>query len=112
MARALGSALALLAALVGAEALAPGRSWMNLSRRNVLCLGASLPAVWVGQPAFAADEITPSNCKAECFKECNMVAPGNKQYCATQCDSYCDEAAKADPIDTGMPAQADLDKNL
>lgn len=100
---------ALVAALVG---LTPGPVHSGLTRRNALVLASSLPAVFLGRAAHAEGEITPATCKAECFKECNAVAPGNQGYCATQCDSYCDEAAKAGPVETGLPPQADLDKNL
>jgi hypothetical protein len=100
-------------ALIGAAfGLLPGPVHSGLTRRSALALASSLPAVFLGRLAHADGEITSATCKAECFKECNMVAPGNQGYCATQCDSYCDEAAKAGPVETGLPPQADLDKNL
>jgi len=39
--------------------------------------------------------MTSAECKASCFKECNTVAPGNKAYCASQCDSFCDASGAA-----------------
>lgn len=103
---------ALVALLGVAHGLTPGPARSGLTRRNALALASSLPAVFLGRPAHADGEITPATCKAECFKECNAVAPGNQGYCATQCDSFCDEAAKSGPVETGLPPQADLDKNL
>jgi hypothetical protein len=110
------STTVLIALSVGvAHGLMPGPLHSSLTRRNALALASSLPAVFLGRPAHAEGEITPATCKAECFKECNAVAPGNQGYCATQCDSFCDEAAKlvtADRAETELPPQADLDKNL
>ena len=29
-------------------------------------------------------------CTADCFRECNALAPGNEGYCTAQCDTYCE----------------------
>jgi len=121
MAQLFARAVALVSLVGYVHGLAPGSVHAGLSRRNALALGASLPAIFLGRGAFAAEPVAPAavnpaTCKPDCFKECNTVAPGNQGYCASQCDNFCDEAAKADPIenDSGvnLPPQTDLEKNL
>ena len=37
--------------------------------------------------ALAAD--LKKDCIKDCVSNCNRVAPGNKAYCAVQCEDYC-----------------------
>ena len=61
-----------------------------LTRRSLLPAAAA--AIFSGPlstlPARAADPQS-GDCKADCFRECNAVAPGNDGYCKDQCDTYC-----------------------
>ena len=81
--------------LVGAWCLAPqiqhSRTDACLTRRS---LGGLLPAIVApalvalpSQRAFAAD--LKKDCIKDCVSNCNRVAPGNKAYCAVQCEDYC-----------------------
>ena len=62
----------------------------QLTRRS---LGGILPAIvpalvaLPSQPAWAAD--LKKDCIKDCVSNCNRVAPGNKAYCAVQCEDYC-----------------------
>ena len=62
----------------------------QLTRRT---LGGLLPALapalvaLPSQTAFAAD--LKKDCIKDCVSNCNRVAPGNKAYCAVQCEDYC-----------------------
>ena len=56
----------------------------------VACCAAALCAPL---PSAAVEYVV--SCNADCVKECNQVAPGNKDYCQNQCDAYCaEEGAK------------------
>ena len=44
--------------------------------------------------------MTTPECKLECNKECNALAPGNKDYCSSQCETYCNDL---DPVAAGTP---------
>jgi hypothetical protein len=56
----------------------------------VACCAAALCAPL---PSAAVEYVV--SCNADCVKECNQVAPGNKEYCQNQCDAYCaEEGAK------------------
>jgi hypothetical protein len=105
-------ALALFASVVCVSGL--GNARPAVTRR--LAIIGTLPAVFLGRLAAGAEEPappSPASCRSDCFKECNAVAPGNQGYCATQCDNFCDEVAKSPgTVETGLPPQADLDKNL
>ena len=62
----------------------------QLTRRS---LGGLLPALapalvaLPSQTALAAD--LKKDCIKDCVSNCNRVAPGNKAYCAVQCEDYC-----------------------
>ena len=63
----------------------------QLTRRS---LGGLLPAIVApalvalpSQTALAAD--LKKDCIKDCVSNCNRVAPGNKAYCAVQCEDYC-----------------------
>ena len=66
----------------------------TVTRRTDACLtrrslGGLLPALVAlpSQTAFAAD--LKKDCIKDCVSNCNRVAPGNKAYCAVQCEDYC-----------------------
>jgi len=62
----------------------------SLARQVALVGTAALLAAGPSVDVLAADA---PPCRLECFRECNTVAPGNKEYCSKQCDSYCEEVA-------------------
>ena len=72
----------------------------------LLAVGPSVPAL--------AEAGAGGSCKIDCFKECNIVAPGNKDYCTRQCDTYCDELPAVaagqvpPPLTTPPPTQNEL----
>ena len=86
--------------LVAAWSLAPrmrhtdacsARTSPRLTRRS---LSGLLPAIVAPalvalprQTALAAD--LKKDCIKDCVSNCNRVAPGNKAYCAVQCEDYC-----------------------
>mmetsp|Transcript_47626 Transcript_47626/g.78796 ORF Transcript_47626/g.78796 Transcript_47626/m.78796 type:complete len:138 (+) Transcript_47626:60-473(+) len=91
----------LLAALVMGHGIALR---VVLSRRNLAPAFASASGtVLLPQRTFADNTLV--NCRAACFKECNSLAPGNKKYCASQCDSYCEEAG---PVGSKDVVRSDL----
>ncbi len=55
--------------------------WRTTRRR----LGGML--VTFPTAALAAD--LKKDCIKDCVSNCNRVAPGNKAYCAVQCEDYC-----------------------
>ena len=66
----------------------------TVTRRTDACLtrrslGGLLPALVAlpSQTALAAD--LKKDCIKDCVSNCNRVAPGNKAYCAVQCEDYC-----------------------
>ena len=75
--------------LVAAFSLAP----QPLTRRTDACLtrrslGGLLPAI-VAFPTSALAADLKKDCIKDCVSNCNRVAPGNKAYCAVQCEDYC-----------------------
>ena len=84
--------------LVGAWCLAPqiqhSRTDACLTRRS---LGGLLPALVAlpSQTALAAD--LKKDCIKDCVSNCNRVAPGNKAYCAVQCEDYCAQDDRKEP---------------
>ena len=66
----------------------------QLTRRS---LGGLLPALVAlpSQTAFAAD--LKKDCIKDCVSNCNRVAPGNKAYCAVQCEDYCAQDDRKEP---------------
>ena len=70
----------------------------QLTRRS---LGGLLPALapalvaLPSQPALAAD--LKKDCIKDCVSNCNRVAPGNKAYCAVQCEDYCAQDDRKEP---------------
>ena len=89
--------------LVAAWSLLP----QPLTRRTDACLtrrslGGLLPAIVApalvalpSQTAFAAD--LKKDCIKDCVSNCNRVAPGNKAYCAVQCEDYCAQDDRKEP---------------
>ena len=80
--------------LVAAWSLAPRMRRTNacspqtppqLTRRS---LGGLLPAL-VAFPTAALAADLKKDCIKDCVSNCNRVAPGNKAYCAVQCEDYC-----------------------
>ena len=73
-----------------APQIQPCRTDACLTRRS---LGGLLPAIvpalvaLPSQTALAAD--LKKDCIKDCVSNCNRVAPGNKAYCAVQCEDYC-----------------------
>ena len=57
----------------------------QLTRRS---LGGLLPAL-VACPTAALAADLKKDCIKDCVSNCNRVAPGNKAYCAVQCEDYC-----------------------
>ena len=57
----------------------------QLTRRS---LGGLLPAL-VALPTAALAADLKKDCIKDCVSNCNRVAPGNKAYCAVQCEDYC-----------------------
>ena len=82
--------IALASTLVlAAFSLAP----QPLTRRTDACLtrrslGGLLPAI-VAFPTSALAADLKKDCIKDCVSNCNRVAPGNKAYCAVQCEDYC-----------------------
>ena len=80
----------LVAAWSLAPQIQPFRTDACLTRRS---LGGLLPAIvpalvaLPSQNALAAD--LKKDCIKDCVSNCNRVAPGNKAYCAVQCEDYC-----------------------
>mmetsp|Transcript_15412 Transcript_15412/g.48459 ORF Transcript_15412/g.48459 Transcript_15412/m.48459 type:complete len:91 (+) Transcript_15412:140-412(+) len=66
----------------------------RMTRRS---LGGLLPALVAlpSQTAFAAD--LKKDCIKDCVSNCNRVAPGNKAYCAVQCEDYCAQDDRKEP---------------
>eukprot|EP00316_Scyphosphaera_apsteinii_P017661 CAMPEP_0119302534 /NCGR_PEP_ID=MMETSP1333-20130426/4118_1 /TAXON_ID=418940 /ORGANISM="Scyphosphaera apsteinii, Strain RCC1455" /LENGTH=198 /DNA_ID=CAMNT_0007304917 /DNA_START=36 /DNA_END=632 /DNA_ORIENTATION=+ len=67
----------------------------ELTPEHVLAFGSSLLIIsraTSGIPAAFAEEasMTPAVCSLECNKECNIVAPGNKGYCESNCKEFCE----------------------
>ena len=61
----------------------------QLTRRS---LGGILPAIvpaLVALPSTALAADLKKDCIKDCVSNCNRVAPGNKAYCAAQCEDYC-----------------------
>lgn len=56
-----------------------------LAGRKVVVAGCIATLIASSTPALA------ENCQLDCFRECDKVAPGNREYCSKQCDSYCEE---------------------
>ena len=91
--------IALASTLVlAAFSLAP----QPLTRRTDACLtrrslGGLLPALVAlpSQTALAAD--LKKDCIKDCVSNCNRVAPGNKAYCAVQCEDYCAQDDRKEP---------------
>ena len=75
--------------IVAAWSLAPQfqpcRPDACLTRRS---LGGLLPAL-VACPTAALAADLKKDCIKDCVSNCNRVAPGNKAYCAVQCEDYC-----------------------
>ena len=79
--------------LVAAWSLAP----QPLTRRTDACLtrrslGGGLLTTLVAPalaPAAALAADLKKDCIKDCVSNCNRVAPGNKAYCAVQCEDYC-----------------------
>jgi len=73
------------------RALFPRRDIDGLAvAKQLLAVGGAV-LISSAAPVLAADEVmTTPQCKLECNKECNAAAPGNKDYCATNCDDYCE----------------------
>lgn len=67
----------------------------SLLRQAAILSCSTLLATAHLSPALAATAATSAPpCALECFRECNVVAPGNKEYCSRQCDSYCAEVGE------------------
>ena len=68
-------------------------SSLTTSRRHALGLAGVALLGLEALPAYAAeaesDPRSSPSCAKDCFRECDIVAPGNQQYCKTQCDDYC-----------------------
>ena len=79
----------LAAALSLAPQIQPCRTDACLTRRS---LGGGLLTTLVA-PALAPTAALEADLKKDCIKDCvsncNRVAPGNKAYCAVQCEDYC-----------------------
>ena len=80
----LGAAAALRAPLPKADA---GAACSSPTRR--LLVPAALAAVLLPSQAARAADAAAGDCLTDCNRECNLVAPGNQGYCATQCADYC-----------------------
>ena len=85
------ASILLVAAWSLAPQIQPCRTDACLTRRS---LGGLLPAIVApalvalpSQTALAAD--LKADCIKDCVSNCNRVAPGNKAYCAVQCEDYC-----------------------
>ena len=49
----------------------------------------SLGGMLVAFPTAALAADLKKDCIKDCVSNCNRVAPGNKAYCAVQCEDYC-----------------------
>ena len=69
----------------------------QLTRRS---LGGILPAIvpaLVALPSTALAADLKKDCIKDCVSNCNRVAPGNKAYCAVQCEDYCAQDDRKEP---------------
>ena len=57
------------------------RHALALSCATLLTCGATVPSLAASPSQLA--------CSADCFRECEVIAPGNGGYCASQCESHC-----------------------
>ena len=94
----------------------PPQAAVRHSRRSALALGSATALQLVAERAFAADDAAAdprlsATCNADCFRECDIVAPGNQGYCKTQCDDYCSSpgpTGKDDVLRSDVTASAPL----
>jgi hypothetical protein len=84
---------------------------INVRKLAASSVAAAMIAAQVPMGIVLAAE--PANCNVDCFRECDALAPGNKQYCKTQCDAYCvspevkgmDDVLRSDPSEpTSSPS--------
>ena len=57
----------------------------------------SLGGMLVAFPTAALAADLKKDCIKDCVSNCNRVAPGNKAYCAVQCEDYCTQDARKEP---------------
>ena len=56
----------------------------------------SLGGLLVAFPTSALAADLKKDCIKDCVSNCNRVAPGNKAYCAVQCEDYCAQDDRKD----------------
>ena len=83
----------LVAAWSLAPQIQPCHTDACLTRRP---LGGLLPAI-VAFPTSALAADPQADCIKDCVSNCNRVAPGNKAYCAVQCEDYCAQDDRKEP---------------
>ena len=57
----------------------------------------SLGGMLVALPTSALAADLKKDCIKDCVSNCNRVAPGNKAYCAVQCEDYCAQDDRKEP---------------
>ena len=57
----------------------------------------SLGDMLVAFPTAALAADLKKDCIKDCVSNCNRVAPGNKAYCAVQCEDYCAQDDRKEP---------------
>ena len=57
----------------------------------------SLGGLLVAFPTSALAADLKKDCIKDCVSNCNRVAPGNKAYCAVQCEDYCAQDDRKEP---------------
>ena len=91
------ASILLVAAWSLAPQIQPCRTAACLTRR---ILGGGLLTTLVAPalaPAAALAADLKKDCIKDCVSNCNRVAPGNKAYCAVQCEDYCAQDDRKEP---------------
>ena len=57
----------------------------------------SLGGLLVAFPTSALAADLKKDCIKDCVSNCNRVAPGNKAYCAVECEDYCAQDDRKEP---------------
>jgi hypothetical protein len=57
-----------------------------------ITVGLLLAGTQFGGNAFAVE------CMPDCFKNCQIAAPGSKDYCTSTCKDYCDQEDRHDGL--------------
>jgi len=93
----------------GVQRQSGGRLELPAAAQQLIAVGSAvLITACSAGPALAAEVMTTPQCLISCNQECNALAPGNKGYCATQCDDFCESL---DPVASGAVVASDASKD-